>query len=140
MMALTTSSSVGLRPSGMSAAVAARISAGAAPVVRYLQASTSRPMPVVETPTGQTQLTVTPSGASSPASACMRGSEDGKVIVCDLATGKVRWEFQTGDAQLDMAPQAPGGKYGSGAPRSLRRAVVACGADGLLTSSAESID
>ena len=36
MMALTTSSSVGLRPSGMSAAVAARISAGAAPVVRCL--------------------------------------------------------------------------------------------------------
>ena len=54
-----TSCTVGLRCRGMSAAVAARISCGCMPVASSFQSSTSCPMPVPDTPTGQTQLTVT---------------------------------------------------------------------------------
>ena len=49
------------------------------------------------------------------------GSGDGKVIACDLATGEVKWEFRTGGAMLDMAPQRRDAG-GSGTARPLRRA------------------
>ena len=67
MIAAATSDSDALRPSGLSLAVAAVISSAVAPARRIFQSSTSRPIPVVGQPTGQTQLTVTPSDASSTA-------------------------------------------------------------------------
>ena len=70
--ASATSASVALRPSGLVRAVEAMISSGVLPAVRTFQSSTSWPIDVVGQPTGQTQLTVTPSGASSTASDSIR--------------------------------------------------------------------
>ncbi len=60
------------------------------------------------------------------------GTGDGKVMACDLGTGKVRWEFQTGEALLDMAPQRRGGSTVLARPVIHGGQVVACGADGVI--------
>lgn len=60
------------------------------------------------------------------------GSGDGKVIACDLDTGKVRWEFQTGEALLDMAPQRRGASTVLARPVIHGGKVVVCGADGVV--------
>ena len=60
------------------------------------------------------------------------GSGDGKVIACDLGTGKVKWEFRTGDALLDMAPQRRGASTVLAPPVLYGGRVVACGADGVM--------
>ena len=60
------------------------------------------------------------------------GTGDGKVIACDLDTGKMRWEFQTGEALLDMAPQRRGGSTVLAPPVIHGGQVVACGADGVI--------
>ena len=60
------------------------------------------------------------------------GSGDGKVIACDLATGKVKWEFRTGEALLDMAPQRRGASTVLAPPVLYGGRVVACGVDGVM--------
>ena len=60
------------------------------------------------------------------------GTGDGKVIACDLPTGKVRWEFQTGAALLDMAPQRRGGSTVLARPVLHGGRVAAGGADGVI--------
>ena len=60
------------------------------------------------------------------------GSGDGKVIACDLADGKVKWEFRTGRALLDMAPQRRGASTVLAPPVLHGGRVDACGGDGVL--------
>ena len=72
------------------------------------------------------------SGLAAEGPLLYAGTGDGKVIACDLATGKVRWEFRTGEALLDMAPQRRGGGTVLAPPVIHRGQVVACGADGVV--------
>ena len=60
------------------------------------------------------------------------GSGDGKVIACDLATGEVKWEFRTGGAMLDMAPQRRDAGTVLAPPVLYGGRVVACGVDGVM--------
>ena len=54
------------------------------------------------------------------------------MIACDLATGKVKWEFRTGRALLDMAPQRRGASTVLAPPVLHGGRVAACGADGVM--------
>ena len=72
------------------------------------------------------------SGLAAEGPLLYAGTGDGKVIACDKGTGTVRWEFRTGEALLDMAPQRRGGGTVLAPPLLHRGRVLACGADGVM--------
>ena len=72
------------------------------------------------------------SGLAAEGTLLYAGTGDGKVIACDPGTGTVRWEFRTGEALLDMAPQRRGGGTVLAPPVIYGGRVVACGADGVV--------
>ena len=72
-----------------------------------------------------------PTGLVSANNAVYAGTCDGQLVCCELATGRVRWRFQTGPGLLDMAPRR-GGSSVLAEPVLFGGRVVACGIDGVL--------